>query len=51
MLYRAFLNREGDINGLLTWMDKLYSGASRDSIANQFANSAEFIKLMKNYGF
>lgn len=41
-LYDSFANRLPDREGLLHWVESLEAGASLESIASGFANSAEF---------
>ncbi|MBR6381329.1 MAG: DUF4214 domain-containing protein [Lachnospiraceae bacterium] len=41
-LYRIFLGREADAEGLAYWTGMLAQGTSRDAVAAGFANSAEF---------
>ena len=41
-LYRAFLNREADLDGAKYWIDVKRNGASLDDLAYGFAVSAEF---------
>ena len=51
VLYRTFLDREYDAAGLRYWLGNLNSGAmSRDKVLQGFSNSAEFQKMMKDYG-
>ncbi len=42
-LYRAFFDREPDVEGTLYWMGAYDSGATLDDLAWAFANSTEFI--------
>ncbi|MBR4445031.1 MAG: DUF4214 domain-containing protein [Solobacterium sp.] len=49
-LYKTFLGREADPSGYRNWLNKLKSGASRDSVMLGFSNSAEFAKIMESYG-
>ena len=51
VLYRTFLDREYDEEGLADWMDKLESGEmSREEVLKGFSYSEEFSILMKEYG-
>ena len=50
VLYRTFLGREYDNNGLNYWLKELSSGKSRDYVLNGFANSKEFSDIMASYG-
>jgi beta-N-acetylglucosaminidase len=52
ILYRAFLDREPEAEGLKHWMNQLATGAeTRDSMLTSFAISEEFRNLMRSYGF
>jgi len=50
ILYRAFFNREPDINGYNHWMDYLANGTNRLDILNGFTSAQEFKTLCENYG-
>ncbi|MCR4999179.1 MAG: DUF4214 domain-containing protein [Lachnospiraceae bacterium] len=50
VLYRTFLGRECDEEGLGHWIGQLDAGASRDDILPGFANSQEFSDIMAQYG-
>lgn len=50
LLYGAFFNRHSDPNGLKYWLDKLYSGTTRESIIEGFINSQEWRDLCHSYG-
>ncbi len=50
ILYRTFLNREYDEEGLNYWLARLSKGESRDKIIAGFADSREFADLMAKYG-
>ena len=50
ILYRTFLNREYDEEGLNYWLVRLSRGESRDRIIAGFADSREFADLMAKYG-
>lgn len=50
ILYRTFLNREYDEEGLNYWLARLGKGESRDRIIAGFADSREFADLMAKYG-
>lgn len=41
-LYRAFFNREADVDGAKYWIDQYDSGATLDDITWSFANGTEF---------
>ena len=49
VLYRTFLNREFDGQGLNTWTGNLKKGMSRDEVAMNFANSKEFKNMLANW--
>ena len=50
VLYRTFLGRECDPDGLADWVRQLDAGKSRDDILPGFANSQEFTSIMAHYG-
>lgn len=50
ILYRTFLNREYDEEGLYYWLARLALGESRDTVIAGFANSREFDDFMAKYG-
>lgn len=50
VLYRTFMGREYDDDGLAYWKQRLNSGSSRDDILYEFANSAEFTQIKQSYG-
>ena len=50
VLYRTFLGREYDPQGLENWVGKLASGMSREQVASGFANSQEFAGIIASYG-
>lgn len=49
-LYRAFMGRESDPEGMAYWTEKLESGVSREEIFRGFANSPEFADICRGYG-
>lgn len=49
-LYRAFMGREYDSDGLAGWVNGLESGMTREEVFNGFAQSAEFGNLCNEYG-
>ena len=49
-LYRAFLDREPDADGLKHWMDLLSAGAPRDAIFGGFVHSQEFTNICSAFG-
>ncbi len=51
VLYRTFLGREAEPNGLADWVGQLDRGEkTRDEILPGFANSQEFSNIMAQYG-
>jgi hypothetical protein len=50
VLYRTFLNREYDQEGLNAWVKQLNEGTSREEVLHGFSRSPEFRKLMAQYG-
>ena len=50
ILYRAFFGREPDAPGYNGWLNKLNSGASRQSVLNGFIYSQEFENMCSIYG-
>ena len=50
VLYRTFLGREAEPAGLDHWLRVLREGATRDSLAHDFAYSEEFNIIMAQYG-
>lgn len=50
MLYRAFMGREFDQDGLNDWVGRLNRGAKREEVFNGFALSIEFGRLCSSYG-
>ncbi len=51
VMYRTFLDREAEPEGLLYWLNKLASGMSRENVAAGFAASDEFGVIMAQFGF
>ena len=51
VLYRTFLDREAEPNGLKYWLGKLLSGMTREEAASGFAASTEFAGIMAQFGF
>lgn len=51
VMYRTFLDREAEPEGLLYWLNKLASGMSRENVAAGFAASDEFGAIMARFGF
>ncbi|MCM1081984.1 MAG: cellulase family glycosylhydrolase [Clostridium sp.] len=50
VLYRAYLGREYDEEGLNTWMNQLASGKSREEVLRGFTNSVEFRGIINSFG-
>ncbi|MDE5872278.1 MAG: DUF4214 domain-containing protein, partial [Lachnospiraceae bacterium] len=50
VLYRAYLGREYDEEGLNTWLEQLQSGASRETVLRGFTNSVEFRGIINSFG-
>jgi len=50
ILYRTFLNREPDAEGLDFWVQLLEEKTTRKQVLTGFVNSAEFTELCASYG-
>ncbi len=50
MLYRTFLNREPDKEGLRYWVSRVENGLSKKDLIAGFAYSKEFSKIALEYG-
>ncbi len=50
VLYRAYLGREYDEEGLNTWLELLRSGTSRETVLRGFTNSVEFRGIINSFG-
>ena len=50
ILYRAFLDREPEEEGLQHWLNRLAAGASREEVLRGFAYSKEFKIIAASYG-
>lgn len=50
ILYKTMFGREGDTDGINTWVTMLSAGASRQEIVNNFINSTEWANLCLRYG-
>ncbi|MCM1081983.1 MAG: DUF4214 domain-containing protein [Clostridium sp.] len=50
VLYRAYLGREYDEEGLNTWLNELASGKSREQVLRGFTNSVEFRGIINSFG-
>ena len=49
-LYRLYMDRDPDSAGKRGWVSQLNGGAARKSVAQGFANSAEFAAIVRSYG-
>ncbi|MBM3705652.1 MAG: DUF4214 domain-containing protein, partial [Actinobacteria bacterium] len=49
ILYSAFFDREPDAGGFNTWVGRLNSGTSRQTVVDGFTQSQEFIELCAMY--
>lgn len=49
-LYKAFLDREYDDEGMNTWINELENGKTRESVFNGFVLSKEFGGICEDYG-
>ena len=50
VLYRVFMDREADADGLNAWIRVLESGQGREHVFNGFADSLEFQEICREYG-
>ncbi len=50
VLYQTFLGHAPDSKGRQSWLNKLNSGVSRDTVMAGFYNSNEFTNIMASYG-
>ena len=50
ILYRAYMNREADPEGLKTWTEKLDNGTSLKDLLDAFAKTNEFKKVVSEMG-
>ena len=48
ILYRVYMNREADAEGLATWTQKLDEGTALNDLLNVFAKTSEFKAVLKN---
>lgn len=49
-LYRLYMGRESDPNGLREWVYALNHGATREQVNNGFADSVEFAGIVASFG-
>ena len=50
-LYRTYMGRKADVEGMKYWEAQLKRGVSRQIVAERFGTSAEFKQILKLYGF
>ena len=50
ILYRVYLNREADAEGLATWKQKLDEGTSLQSLLDVFSKTNEFKAVIRKMG-
>lgn len=50
VLYRTFMGREYDTDGLHYWVNRLNQGESRKSVLKSFAGCPEFRKIVSSFG-
>ena len=50
ILYRVYMNREADAEGLATWTQKLDEGTSLNDLLNVFAKTGEFKNVVRAMG-
>ncbi len=48
ILYKVYMNRDADPDGLANWIARLDAGASLEDIVKEFANSDEFKRILKD---
>lgn len=49
-LYKTFMNREPDEDGLKTWLNELIKNSNRAEVFNGFAYSDEWLAICEDYG-
>ena len=49
-LYRTFMGREPDADGMAFWLGHLVTDMDRDAVLKGFAESQEFTNICKQYG-
>ena len=47
ILYRVYMNRDADPEGLATWTEKLDEGTSLNDLLNTFSKTNEFRKVVR----
>lgn len=50
VLYRTFMGREFDKEGLNYWLQRLYNGDTRETVLESFAGCPEFQDIVKSFG-
>lgn len=50
ILYVTFMNRGADSSGLKYWKSELAKGVSRETVLKKFLGTAEFKKIVEDYG-
>ena len=50
VLYRTFMGREFDKEGLNYWLQRLYNGDTRETVLESFAGCPEFQNIVKSFG-
>lgn len=55
-MYRCILNRQGEVSGVTSWINRLNKGTSRTKLVSFFVNSVEFktktgLKLAESLGY
>ena len=48
-MYRTFMGREPDTEGLNYWLSNMNNGMTKDQVFNSFVNSAEFTEICNSY--
>ncbi len=48
-MYRTFMGREPDDNGMKFWLDSMDKGMTKQDVFDCFVNSPEFTKICKDY--
>ena len=46
ILYKVYMNRDADPEGLATWTEKLDNGTSLNDLLNTFSKTSEFKKVV-----
>ena len=50
ILYKVYMNREADPEGLKTWTEKLNGGTSLNDLLNAFSKTGEYKKMISEMG-